>query len=151
MSVNIDSKIMWIDVGELNVRRLFHRMKNIRNPGVQLINYIPPSLWERKKKLDIKLKAEKNINSDFHYIVKVGKNDLLLLTKINGKTYWEEDDISKFTEDQDEEQDHTRKRKQSPTGKSSPKRFIKSSNISTQSSSSQFPSVQSPSLSGKIL
>ena len=35
-------------------------------------------------------------NPNFWYIVKTGKNYLLLLTKIMGKTYWEEEEISKY-------------------------------------------------------
>ena len=64
MSPNLESKIMWIEIGELNVRRLFHRMKTLRNPVVQLINYIPPELWVKKKKLEVQLKAAKNVNKD---------------------------------------------------------------------------------------
>ena len=130
---------MWIDIGELNVRRLFHRMKNLRNPEVQLINYIPPNFWEKKKKLDIALKAVKSKRQNFLYIVKLGKRDLLLLNKINGETYWEEDEISNYLDDQVTEVDQSRKRKHSPSKKSTPKRFQQSAtqSTSTQSSSSQ--------------
>ena len=122
MSSNPDSKILWIEIGEINVRRLYHRMKTLRNPTVQLINYIPPTLWVKKKKLDLKLKAEKNKRPNFRYIVKLGMSDLLLLTKINGETYWEEDYIPKYLEEQELDQDLNRKRKQSPQNKPFPKR-----------------------------
>ena len=121
MSTNIQSKVMWIETGELNVRRIFHRMKNLRNPAIQLINYIPPELWERKKQLDIKLKAEKNVNKDFRYIVKLGKADLCLLTKTLGKTFWEEDEISRFL-DEGSRTESNKKRRQSPQTKPPAKR-----------------------------
>ena len=126
MSSRSESKVMWIEIGELNVRRLFHRMKTLRNPTVQLINYSPPELWEKKKKLDTILKAEKNVKSNFRYIVKLGKNDLLLLTKTLNETYWEEEEISRYlgsTETQTQT-DSSRKRKQSPKTKPNPKRTL---------------------------
>ena len=126
MSSRIESKVMWIDIGELNVRRLFHRMKNLRNPTVQLINYIPAELWEKMKKLDTVLKAERNVKSNFRYIVKLGKNDLTLLTKTLNETYWEEVENSRYigsTETQTQT-DSSRKRKQSPQTKPNPKRTL---------------------------
>ena len=53
MSQAEDSRIMWIDIGEQNVRRLFHRAASIRNPNVRLINYIPQTLWKKKKQLNL--------------------------------------------------------------------------------------------------
>ena len=124
MSPNLESKIMWIEIGELNVRRLFHRMKTLRNPVVQLINYIPPELWVKKKKLEVQLKAAKNVNKDLCYIIKLGKTDLILLTKIVNVSYWEEDDMTKYLEPNDDIDDPARKRKQSPQHRPSPKRFL---------------------------
>ena len=62
MSPKYQSKVMWIDIGEYEVRRVFHREKTLRNPIVQLINYIPPELWNKKKQLEIKLTAIKKSN-----------------------------------------------------------------------------------------
>ena len=123
MSSNTESKIMWIEIGEQNVRRLFHRMKTLRNPVVQLINYILPELWTKKKKLEVQLKAAKNVNKDLRYIIKLEKNDLILLTKIVNVSYWEEDDMTKYLEPNDDIDDSARKRKQSPQHRPSPKRF----------------------------
>ena len=97
MSNSIESKIMWIDICENNVRKIFNRAASLRNPSISLINYIPQQLWKRKKDLDRSLVEYKKDNKDFRYIVKAGKDDLLLLTKIINKTYWEETPISELS------------------------------------------------------
>ena len=38
----------------------------------------------------------KNLNKNFRYIIKTGINDLILLTKIVGVSYWEEEDPKKY-------------------------------------------------------
>ena len=73
--------------------------------------------------LDIKLKEVKNLNKNFRYIIKTGINDLILLTKIVGVSYWEEEDPKKYLEGNNIEQNPSSKRKQSPQGKPTPKRF----------------------------
>ena len=92
---------MRLDVGEIYMRKLFQRWSILRNPNISLINYIQPCLWHKNKNLEVKLKAAKNAIKIFWYIIKTGKNDLILLTKTMGVSYWEEDSVDKYTSDLD--------------------------------------------------
>ena len=123
MSANPESKIMWIQTSEMNVRRIFHRMKTLRNPIVQLVNYIPPELWNHMKVLEIQMKAAKNTNKNLRYIIKLGRTNLLLLTKVIGSSYWEEEDLCNYLDPQEALPESRRKRKQSPKSGPTPKRF----------------------------
>ena len=54
--------------------------------------------------------------------MKLGKTDLCLLTKTLNKTYWEEDEVARFLDENDSMTDPSRKRKQSPQCKPPAKR-----------------------------
>ena len=81
MCHNFFEGILWITVNENNVRRIFSRASIIKNRNIRLFNFIPQQLYRRKKILEDNLKKAKLSNPRLHYQIRLGNNDLALLTK----------------------------------------------------------------------
>ena len=77
MATNWNSNIMWIEVGESNVRRLIDRSITLKNPKIQLITYFPAQLWNKRKELNEILKERRKSVPDLRYQISVGKTDLV--------------------------------------------------------------------------
>ena len=52
MAANWTSRIMWIEIGENNVKRLQNRAMTLKNPNIQLVTYFPAQLWNKQKLLN---------------------------------------------------------------------------------------------------
>ena len=85
MATNWSSNIMWIEVGEDTVNRLLHRAAVLKNPHIQLVTFIPSGLWNRKKDLNQKMKEQRIKEPRLRYQITVGKNDIILKTKMVGE------------------------------------------------------------------
>ena len=123
MAANWSSKIMWIEIGETNVRRLINRSITLKNPKIQLITYFPACLWNKRKDLNDILKEKRKVTPDLRYQILVGKNDLILKTKMVGEHIWQVTPIEEFLPF-NKNLNNTITHNQSPIYKRTPKRNI---------------------------
>ena len=63
MAANWTSRIMWIEIGENNVKRLQNRAMSLKNPNIQLVTYFPAQLWNKQKLLNENSKSERSKKS----------------------------------------------------------------------------------------
>ena len=96
MATNWSSNIMWVEVGENNVKRLLNRANTLKNPNIQLVTFFPATLWQKRKELNEALKEERKSNPELRYKISVGKNDLILETKQRGEYIWMITPIGEF-------------------------------------------------------
>ena len=96
MATNWSSKIMWIEIGELNVLRLQSRANTIKNPEIQLVTFFPATLWQKRKDLNEILKEHKKKVPVFRYQIFVRKNNIQLKTKMLGEYMWLNTPIMEF-------------------------------------------------------
>ena len=88
MSFNPDSGIMWITTDIFSIKRIFARMVQMKNPDIKVINYFPPQVWERKRKLEHLLKIARQQNPDLRTQVRMGENDISLFSKMVGEPFY---------------------------------------------------------------
>ena len=96
MAANWNSKIMWIEIGEENVNRLISRSIALKNPKIQIVTYFPAQLWNKRKQLNDIMKEKRKENPNLKYQIKVGKNDLILKTKMENEYIWADTPIGEF-------------------------------------------------------
>ena len=84
-----DSKILWINTTEHNVKKLYARAAAIKNKNIQLFTYYPAELWERKIALDKNLKEARSNNANLRTQIRLGVDDLELHTKYTNENIWQ--------------------------------------------------------------
>ena len=75
MCNNLDTKIMWITVGENFCRELFGEVGKLQRADISIIQLVPPYLLERRRAITKKLENIKNtVNPNLRYQVHLGKD-----------------------------------------------------------------------------
>lgn len=94
---NERTSIMWIETKNEDItNKIFYQAADIKNPDIRTMNYFPGEIFDRMKELDELCKKEKEKDTTFRYQIRLGHEDLILRTRSNGSTKWEDQPINKY-------------------------------------------------------
>ena len=80
------TKILWIEVGEGNVNKIFQKAAYYKNPKVRLHRFFPHCVWERKNSLQSNLNSYLQANpKSFKYMIKPSMYNVALHIKSKGE------------------------------------------------------------------
>ena len=88
MAKDHTTNILWLNMEESEVMKLFKKASRVQNPKVKLHSFFPHQVWERKTTLQNLCFLERKKNPHFKFIIKPGVTDIELFTKQKGDPIW---------------------------------------------------------------
>lgn len=82
------SKVMWVTTRESNVKKIYRRAAQVRNPEVKLLTFFPQKLYRKKMLLEEVLKKARNNEPKLKTQIRLGRTDIELWTKFKSEPYW---------------------------------------------------------------
>ena len=96
MCRNPYSGILWIEVTEGAVKKIFQRAAKYRRKNVQLMTYFPKHLYRRKRNLDVYLRRQRQLEPRLRTQICLGQTDISLVTKYADEPYWKEINVNAY-------------------------------------------------------
>ena len=93
MANNPYSKILWLTMDEMDVKKIYLRASQVRSKSLFTRDYTPQCVWFRKNKIIDHFKELRKHNN-IRYQIRLGEEDLIVLTKVIGESNWSEVDIN---------------------------------------------------------
>ena len=91
LSNNSKSGIMWVKIGDRNRIKIMSQIGRLakgKKLNIRLISKIPQQFWERNKVLENLCYNERQLNPNLRTQVRLGKQDLELMTKHKDEMFW---------------------------------------------------------------